>query len=91
MATLTDAGAAAKIADTAELFEADRLAASATFDPSAFYRTFRAAKTQVDGATIHYLTGGSGPVILLLHGWPATGPTGAASCPLWPRTIRSSP
>lgn len=27
---------------------------------------------QVDGAMIHYLIGGNGPLVVLLHGWPVT-------------------
>ena len=33
---------------------------------------FRHATAQVDGATIHYLIGGHGPPVMLLHGWPVT-------------------
>jgi len=33
---------------------------------------FRHASTQVEGATIHYLIGGRGPPVMLLHGWPVT-------------------
>ena len=33
---------------------------------------FRHATAQVDGATIHYLIGGHGPPVVLLHGWPVT-------------------
>lgn len=71
--TVSGAGAAqAQVADTPQLLEADRVAAVAPFDSTSFYRTFRDAKVQVDGVTIHYVTGGSGPVVLLLHGWPAS-------------------
>lgn len=62
----------AQVADSPQLLEADRVAAVTPFDATSFYRTFRDAKVQIDGVTIHYVTGGSGPVVLLLHGWPAS-------------------
>ena len=72
MSTLTGNGAPAEVADAPEMLNADRVAATAPFDAPAFYRTFCSAKAQVDGVAIHYVTGGSGPAVLLLHGWPAT-------------------
>jgi pimeloyl-ACP methyl ester carboxylesterase len=40
---------------------------------AAFPATFRLADVQVDGATIHVRTGGSGPAVVLLHGFGDTG------------------
>lgn len=60
------------LADTQQLLEADRIASTASFDSAAFYRTFRHAKVQIDDVPIHFVVGGSGPVVLLLHGWPAS-------------------
>jgi pimeloyl-ACP methyl ester carboxylesterase len=40
---------------------------------AAFPATFRLADIQVDGATIHVRTGGSGPAVVLLHGFGDTG------------------
>ncbi|UGT54924.1 alpha/beta fold hydrolase [Nocardia asteroides] len=40
-------------------------------DP-AFERTFRHEFADVDGVRMHYVTGGSGPPVVLLHGWPQT-------------------
>ena len=62
----------AQVADTPQLLEADRVASTSSFDSAAFYRTFRHAKVQIDGVPLHFVTGGSGPVVLLLHGWPAS-------------------
>ena len=49
---------------------------------------FTAATLDVDGSPIHYVRGGSGPALLLLHGHPQThasssSPTvqDAAACP----------
>jgi pimeloyl-ACP methyl ester carboxylesterase len=33
---------------------------------------FRQGQVAVPGASIHYVIGGSGPVLVLLHGWPMT-------------------
>ena len=33
---------------------------------------FRNAYTTIDGVRFHYLIGGHGPAVLLLHGWPVT-------------------
>ncbi|MFI7025698.1 alpha/beta fold hydrolase [Micromonospora sp. NPDC049900] len=43
------------------------LTGRAKFDPS-----FRHGTVAVDGGRLHYVTGGSGPVLVLLHGWPQT-------------------
>lgn len=37
-----------------------------------FNRSFVDGRVAVDGGTIHYVRGGSGPAIVLLHGWPET-------------------
>lgn len=47
----------------------------ATFDAStrrdaAFNHTFEHGFAEVDGVQMHYVTGGEGPVLVLLHGWP---------------------
>ena len=33
---------------------------------------FVSRSADLDGVTIHYVSGGSGPVLLLIHGWPET-------------------
>ncbi|WP_439657161.1 alpha/beta fold hydrolase [Lentzea sp. HUAS TT2] len=40
-------------------------------DP-AFQKTFRHEFAEVDGLNIHYVTGGSGTPVVLIHGWPQT-------------------
>jgi pimeloyl-ACP methyl ester carboxylesterase len=40
-------------------------------DPQ-FTDTFRHEFADVDGVRMHYVTGGSGPPVVLLHGWPQT-------------------
>src|SRR3954468_16487432 len=42
------------------------------FDKAVFDRTFRDGMVRVDGATLHYVKGGHGPALVLLHGWPET-------------------
>ena len=42
----------------------------APFDEEAFARDFRSHFTQIDGTRIHYVKGGEGPPLVLLHGWP---------------------
>lgn len=44
----------------------------ATRDDPAFSARFRHEFTEVDGVRMHYVTGGSGPPLVLLHGWPQT-------------------
>ncbi|GLY47284.1 alpha/beta hydrolase [Lentzea sp. NBRC 102530] len=46
-------------------------AAVTQHDP-AFQRTFRHEFADVDGVKMHYVTGGSGSPVVLLHGWPQT-------------------
>ncbi|WP_329088572.1 alpha/beta fold hydrolase [Streptosporangium sp. NBC_01469] len=40
--------------------------------PARFAPGFNHGKVAVDGGTLHYVRGGSGPAIVLLHGWPET-------------------
>jgi pimeloyl-ACP methyl ester carboxylesterase len=54
------------------LYAQDRAARTA-FDQAGFERTFRHETATVNGGTrIHYVIGGSGPPIVLLHGFPQT-------------------
>ncbi|WP_405655718.1 alpha/beta fold hydrolase [Streptomyces sp. RK9] len=46
--------------------------AAATHDDPGFQKTFRHKFADVDGVRMHYVTGGSGPPVVLLHGWPQT-------------------
>jgi alpha/beta hydrolase fold len=43
---------------------------SATRDDAEFNRQFRHEFADVDGLRMHYVTGGTGPPLVLLHGWP---------------------
>lgn len=43
---------------------------AATRHDSAFNEQFRHEFADVDGMRMHYVTGGSGPAVVLLHGWP---------------------
>lgn len=54
------------------LAAADTLAASAPFDARAFSRLFQHRTIDIDGRNVHYVEGGEGPAVLLLHGWPET-------------------
>lgn len=45
---------------------------AATSDDPEFNRTFSHEFAEVDGVRMHYVTGGSGPPLVLLHGWPQT-------------------
>ncbi|MFG1879108.1 alpha/beta fold hydrolase [Sphaerisporangium sp. NPDC049003] len=43
-----------------------------TVGPAAFAPGFTHGKVAVSGTTLHYVKGGSGPALVLLHGWPET-------------------
>jgi pimeloyl-ACP methyl ester carboxylesterase len=45
---------------------------TATRDDPGFSARFRHEFAAVDGVRMHYVTGGSGPPLVLLHGWPQT-------------------
>ncbi|GAA0948418.1 alpha/beta hydrolase [Nonomuraea longicatena] len=40
--------------------------------PARFDSAFTHGMVPVDGGSLHYVKGGSGPVVVLLHGWPQT-------------------
>ncbi|GAA3470581.1 alpha/beta hydrolase [Nonomuraea roseola] len=46
--------------------------AVATQDDPEFKNTFRHEFADVDGVRMHYVTGGSGTPVVLIHGWPQT-------------------
>ncbi|WP_407690771.1 alpha/beta fold hydrolase [Saccharothrix syringae] len=46
--------------------------AAATAQDPGFASTFRHEFADVDGVRLHYVTGGSGSPVVLLHGWPRT-------------------
>lgn len=45
---------------------------AATRDDAAFNQQFQHKFADVDGVRMHYVTGGTGPALVLLHGWPQT-------------------
>ncbi|MGW6331678.1 alpha/beta fold hydrolase [Nocardia rhamnosiphila] len=51
--------------------EVPRYAAATQGDPE-FARTFRHEFADIDGVRMHYVTGGRGTPVVLLHGWPQT-------------------
>ncbi|MFI9596400.1 alpha/beta fold hydrolase [Nonomuraea sp. NPDC052265] len=46
--------------------------AAATRDDPRFGKTFRHEFADVDGVRMHYVTGGGGSPVVLIHGWPQT-------------------
>ncbi|AYF74455.1 alpha/beta fold hydrolase [Nocardia yunnanensis] len=46
--------------------------AAATHADPAFARSFRHEFAEIDGVRMHYVTGGSGSPVVLIHGWPQT-------------------
>jgi pimeloyl-ACP methyl ester carboxylesterase len=50
----------------------DQAIVDATFDKAAFEQTFKHKTSVVNGKAIHYVIGGVGEPLLLLHGWPET-------------------
>ena len=50
----------------------DRVAVATPFDRVAFARQFEHRRALVDGKKMHYVIGGTGPVIVFGHGWPAS-------------------
>ncbi|MFE5889701.1 alpha/beta fold hydrolase [Streptomyces sp. NPDC056462] len=45
---------------------------AATQGDPRFEKTFRHEFADVDGVRMHYVSGGSGPPVVLIHGWPQT-------------------
>lgn len=66
---LLTAGTAACASTTAA--EVPRYAAATRGDPE-FTQTFRHEFADIDGVRMHYVTGGSGTPVVLIHGWPQT-------------------
>lgn len=66
----TSVGAAPPVPST-PTSQANRFDA-ATRDDQEFNRRFRHEFADVDGVRMHYVTGGNGPPLVLLHGWPQT-------------------
>ena len=58
--------------DPDDLYVRDRLAAVAPFDRVEFARTFEHRVCHIDDVRLHYVAGGTGPIVLFGHGWPAS-------------------
>ena len=71
-AAAVTSSARASAPDTASdaAYPLDRIAAVAPVDEAAFARTFSHRTAAVGDGTMHYVTGGRGPAVVLLHGWP---------------------
>jgi pimeloyl-ACP methyl ester carboxylesterase len=53
------------------LFPCSSVAQSATsFDSASFFKTFHSKTASVNGIQMHYVVGGKGELIVLIHGWP---------------------
>ncbi|MFD9947300.1 alpha/beta fold hydrolase [Nonomuraea sp. NPDC059023] len=75
LAVLLTAGAGACAAPAAGPAPASASApahTAATRNDPKFTSTFRHEFADVDGVRMHYVAGGSGPPVVLLHGWPQT-------------------
>jgi pimeloyl-ACP methyl ester carboxylesterase len=60
------------VARTADAATGAPAHAAVTHDDPEFQDGFRHEFAAVDGVRMHYVTGGSGPPVVLLHGWPQT-------------------
>jgi hypothetical protein len=49
--------------------------------------TFSHHIASVNGIQMHYVIGGQGDPVVLLHGWPQTCTNGVMLCPYWLRII----
>jgi pimeloyl-ACP methyl ester carboxylesterase len=57
--------------DDAAVYDLDRTARTKAWDEAAFQRTFRHDVSIVENRVrIHYVAGGHGPAVVLLHGFP---------------------
>ena len=52
------------------LYADDSAAVQRPFDAAAFAQTFSHCRATINNLQIHYVTGGKGDPILLIHGWP---------------------
>jgi hypothetical protein len=60
----------------------DRRAQTWQVDDTAFWNVFGHETAAVNNVRIHYAIGGTGPALVLLHGFPEPGASGAWSCQL---------
>ena len=58
--------------DPNDLYYQDRLKVAKGLDKVEFAKVFEHRRAIINGVNIHYVIGGTGPVILFGHGWPAS-------------------
>ena len=58
--------------DPNDLYYRDRVLAVSPFNPVEFAKAFEHRRVWIDNVNLHYVIGGSGPVIIFGHGWPAS-------------------
>jgi hypothetical protein len=58
--------------------------------PVGFADMFTGRYVEAGGVRLHAVTGGNGPPLLLVHGWPRRGTPGARRCRRSPKTSWSS-
>lgn len=58
--------------DSSDLYELDRTSAATSFNKTQFAKTFSHHTATVNSVRLHYVMGGQGNPIVLLHGWPQT-------------------
>ena len=58
--------------DSESLFRRDQVLAAKPFDKATFAATFTHHTVHIDDSIMHYVSGGSGNPVVLLHGWPET-------------------
>jgi pimeloyl-ACP methyl ester carboxylesterase len=67
-----DAGGASKQPVQSQAVQAKVVSGPVQFDAASYNRTFHEGMVRVEGASLHYIKGGHGPALVLLHGWPET-------------------
>jgi pimeloyl-ACP methyl ester carboxylesterase len=65
-------GAGASPAKAVQSAQYQAAVSLAPFNQAAFNKEFHQGMVPVEGGQIHYVIGGTGPALLLLHGWPET-------------------
>ncbi|GAA4271996.1 alpha/beta hydrolase [Aquimarina gracilis] len=58
--------------DPNDIYYKDRVLTAEKFDKVEFAKHFEHRRTKVDNVDFHYVIGGTGPIILFGHGWPAS-------------------
>ena len=61
-----------KLTEADEFLAMDKRAVAEKFDKARFEQVFKSKIDKVDGKSIHYVIGGKGEALLLVHGYPET-------------------